>query len=297
MIWIQELFPYVYMTQIDELLIARTCPIMTVYHKHGGQLGYSGHVLNLPQNIQQFINKLPVKVTDLPILTITKQGATNTYHNFHVRRDKVLYALQWLKHNNKFYTDIEIDLDSIQQLPVDGIPEELHNFELSDVDDEPIANEGPPTEQLDDSTCSNPSSSFIPCVQQTQTEEAAIRSTIAGTDPLQWPHPRFPYWALNMKQRHELLSQSKVYIQQHPCDASLTVQDMVGAMDSVQLMNRLQRYATKLLGSKQYWYTRYQELKALLEQKGAATFFTSADNYWPELHSLQPHHTQRLHMA
>ena len=36
------------MTQIEELLIARACPIMTVYHKHGGQLG---HVLNLPQNI------------------------------------------------------------------------------------------------------------------------------------------------------------------------------------------------------------------------------------------------------
>ena len=111
-------------------------------------------------------------------------------------------------------------------------------------------------------------------------------------------HPRFPYWALNMKQRHELLSQSKVYKQQHPCDASLTVeqlQDMVGTMDSAQLMNRLQRYATNVLGSKQYWYTRYQELKALLEQKGAATFFwmvSSADHYLLELHSLLPHHTQ-----
>ena len=73
-------------------------------------------------------------------------------------------------------------------------------------------------------------------------------------------HPRFPYWALNMRQRHELLTQSKVYIQQHPCDANLTVeqlQEMVGTMSSIQLMNRLQRYATKMLGSKQYWYTRY----------------------------------------
>ena len=39
------------MTQIEEMLIARACPIMTVYRKHGGQRGYSGHVLNLPQNI------------------------------------------------------------------------------------------------------------------------------------------------------------------------------------------------------------------------------------------------------
>ena len=78
------------------------------------------------------------------------------------------------------------------------------------------------------------------------------------------------------------------YIKQHPCDAGLTVeqlQEMIGTMNSTQLMNRLQRYATKLLGSRQYWYTRYQELKALLEQKGAATFFwtvSSADNYYIE---------------
>ena len=51
---------------------------MTVYHKHGGQLGYSGHVLNLPQNILQFIKKFPVNVSDLPVLTVTKQGASNT---------------------------------------------------------------------------------------------------------------------------------------------------------------------------------------------------------------------------
>ena len=32
-------------------------------------------------------------------------------------------------------------------------------------------------------------------------------------------HPRFPYWGLNMKQRHQLLSQVNVYLHQHPHDA------------------------------------------------------------------------------
>ena len=36
-------------------------------------------------------------------------------------------------------------------------------------------------------------------------------------------HPRFPYWALNMKQRHQLLSQAKVYPQHHPGDARLSM--------------------------------------------------------------------------
>ena len=66
---------------------------------------------------------------------------------------------------------------------------------------------------------------------------------------------------------------------------------MIGTMDSLHLMKKLQRYAAKVQGSKQYWYSRHQELKSLLEQKGSPTFFwtiSSADNYWPELHSLMP---------
>lgn len=46
-----------------------------------------------------------------------------------------------------------------------------------------------------------------------------------------------------------------------------------------------------LPGTKQYWYSRYLELKALLEQGGFPTFFwtvSSADNYWPQLRSLMP---------
>ena len=210
---------------------------------------------------------------------------------------------------------------------------------------------------MTDDACNNPSSSFIPSVQQVQTEEQAIMSIVAGNDPLAWPSIEttpinefnteglatvvfptlFPYgkgdptckgchhavtlaeafehlerycdilpkdefyWRFASHprfQRHELLTQSRVYIQQHPCDANLTVeqlQEMVGTMRSIQLMNRLQRYATKVLGSKQYWYTRYQELKSLFEQKEPAAFFwtvSSAENYWPELHSLLPHPTE-----
>ena len=67
---------------------------------------------------------------------------------------------------------------------------------------------------------------------------------------------------------------------------------MVHTMNAVTLVKRLQKYAAKLLGSKQYWFARYQELKTLLEQKGPPTLFwtlSSADKHWPELHSLMPH--------
>lgn len=65
-------------------------------------------------------------------------------------------------------------------------------------------------------------------------------------------HPQFPYWALNMKQRHQLLSQSSIYLRQHSTDANLTVDDlrsMVGSMPAAHLIQHLQRYAAKVQGS------------------------------------------------
>ena len=98
-----------------------------------------------------------------------------------------------------------------------------------------------------------------------------------------------------MKLRHQLLSQAKVYLHHNPGDANLTIKElqaMVGNLSSEHLMKRLQRYASKVQGSNQYWYQRYQELRAILDQKGPPTFFwtvSSADTYWPELHNLMMH--------
>ena len=54
------------LSEVEELLIARAFPIMSIYRKYGGQRGYKGHVLNLPQDIQGFLNSLPANVSDLP---------------------------------------------------------------------------------------------------------------------------------------------------------------------------------------------------------------------------------------
>jgi hypothetical protein len=113
------------LTQIEEMLIARACPVMTIYRKHGGQRGYTGHVLNLSQNVQQFLDKLPPRVSTLPVLHIRRTGSNNTVAQFKVRRDKVLEALQWLQRNNRFYHDIEIDFSNIMTLPINGIPADI----------------------------------------------------------------------------------------------------------------------------------------------------------------------------
>ena len=66
------------------------------------------------------------------------------------------------------------------------------------------------------------------------------------TQMQQWrfaSHPQFPYWGLNMKQRHQLLSQMSVYLQHNYRDANLNLDDlrsMINNFTAKQLMNRLQ---------------------------------------------------------
>ena len=113
------------LTQVEEMLITRACPVMCVYRKHDGQRGYRGHVLNLPQDVQGFVNTLPCHVADIPVLLVRRQGVNNTHADFHIRRERVLKALQWLQANNRFYHDIHIDFGVLQGLPTDGFPSSI----------------------------------------------------------------------------------------------------------------------------------------------------------------------------
>jgi hypothetical protein len=47
------------LTQVEEMLVARALPIMRVYIRPGGQRGYSGHCVNLPQHVDELASSLP----------------------------------------------------------------------------------------------------------------------------------------------------------------------------------------------------------------------------------------------
>ena len=197
----------------------------------------------------------------------------------------MLEAILWLKTNNPFYKDVEVDRDAIQSLPENGIPQGLR-FVSDSCEEVLYENEGPPqepetntlTDLNDESLSDNGSRSFIPLRQRQRKEVDAIRAMVNESDPLEWPstegnavnefktdglatmafptlfpygngdptnrarqhavtlseafkhltkyaeclengkyrwrfasHPRFPYWALDMKQRHQLLSQASIF--------------------------------------------------------------------------------------
>ena len=107
------------LTPVEEMLISAVLPIMTMYRLPHGQYGYNGHVINLPQDITSFANKLPHTAAELDVVVIHKEGAVG-HHDFHVRRSVVLHAMQWLTVNNMYYRNVTIDHDTLALLPVDG---------------------------------------------------------------------------------------------------------------------------------------------------------------------------------
>ena len=79
-------------------------------------------------------------------------------------------------------------------------------------------------------------------------------------------HPRFRFFALNTEMRRRALQAGRIYVQQNPGDAQLTVddlRDMVGRGGEA-FSNRVLRYATSLRGTRQYWFKQRGRLISIL---------------------------------
>ena len=97
------------LTQVEEILISAVMPMMSLYRLPLGQYGYSGYVVNLPQDVSTFVTSLPRLPSDIDVILVRKGGASQTHKDFRVRRSKIPMTLQWLKQNNKYYHNINLD--------------------------------------------------------------------------------------------------------------------------------------------------------------------------------------------
>ena len=80
------------LSQAEEMLISRVLPIMSIYHLPRGQYGYSGHILNLPQDVTSFINSLPRCPATLDVIVVTREGAGESHRDFRVRKISSVYS-------------------------------------------------------------------------------------------------------------------------------------------------------------------------------------------------------------
>ena len=162
------------LTQVEEMLISAIMPIMSLYRLPLGQYGYSGHVINLPQDVLSFAHTLPRLPAELDVIIVRKEGAAESHRDFRVRRSVVLAALQWLKTNNKYYHSITIDHQAVVQLPEDGDVTGLHAVTVDTADE---AEEDQPTQDGGDPYDSHLDRSVVPIVATRRTEEENVRVT------------------------------------------------------------------------------------------------------------------------
>ena len=144
-----------------------------------------------------------------------------------------------------------------------------------------------------------PSLHCSPLELQTSMDSAAIRRLLATTSPI-FPSMRMVdlpdtldsgFFALKTEMRWRALQAGRIYIQQHPGDAQLTVdelRDMAGR-EGEAFSNRVLHYAASLRGTRQYWFRQCGRLISMVDTFGLPTiFFThiAADLQWPELTHL-----------
>ena len=319
-------------------------PIMSIYHLRLGQYGYTGHVINLAQDVVSFALSLPRLPSELDVLVVRK-NSEQSHRDFHVRRSVVQQALTWLLNNNRYYraNAVHINEQALQQLPEDGDLSNLTSLLTSD----------PQSESSQDNLYgAHLSTSFVPNAAQQRTEQETVQKSVQDLQShshiLAWPtiggtpinefttegyfsmafpslfptgsadflghrcnqvtignyfthlmkyrdgrfarHPRFRFFALNTEMRWRALQSGRIYVQQHPGDAQLTVdvlRDMVGR-EGEAFSNRVLHYASSLRGTRQYWLKQQGRLISMLDTLSLPTIFThnAADLQWPELAQL-----------
>lgn len=177
------------LTQIEEMLIARVLPIMNVYAKPGGQRGFSGHCINLQQQVSELAQSLPRYPKHVSLLLVTMNGKDNAFKDVIVRRSKVQEARIWLIQNNPHYTNVTLNLDSLQPLPENGVPDDLQTLETNETEFHNIETNANTSDDSDEDQLINnetKTSSFLPHNENEKLEKDAILSEI-GTGKMNWP--------------------------------------------------------------------------------------------------------------
>ena len=115
------------------MLVSAIMPIMSIYRLPLGQYGYTGHIINLPQDVISFAHSLPRLPSELDVLVVRKEKE-QSHHDFRVQRAAIQEALEWLLQNNKYYraNQVHLNQDVLQPLPENGDISELTSLQLDE---------------------------------------------------------------------------------------------------------------------------------------------------------------------
>ena len=159
------------------MLISAVMPIMSIYRLPHGQFGYSGHVINLPQDVVSFASSLPRLPSELDVVVVRKEGANQSHRDFRVRRAAVHQALQWLVTHNVYYraNHMHINQNALARLPQDG---NLSNLNSIVVDSPANSDQPDATPESSDPYDAHLAQSFVPIATQSRTEQEAVQLSV-----------------------------------------------------------------------------------------------------------------------
>lgn len=151
-------------------------PVMSIYKLPHGQYGYSGHIINFPQDVKSFATSLPRLPSDVQILVVRKERE-QSHKDFRVRRSVVEEALTWLLANNIYYQNIGVilDQDTLASLPEDGDLTDLPTIQ-------PTESQGEVTPGDTTTTEEHYSTSFVPNAAPPGTERETIQHAVQSLE-------------------------------------------------------------------------------------------------------------------
>ena len=115
------------LTQVEEMIIARSHVQMVLYRYRGYQYHYSGHCVSFMQNMIKTVDMLPNLPSELDVMVLWPsdqvENETRYQHqfrlDFQVRKGHIIIWLWFLKANHLGYQDVTISHERLQSLPAD----------------------------------------------------------------------------------------------------------------------------------------------------------------------------------
>ena len=135
------------------MLILAVMPMMSIYQLPQGQYGYSGHVIDLPQDVHSFSRSLPRLPSELDVIIVRKEGTNQSHRDF--QSEEVLsteLCSGLLRTTSTTVLSMCTDDKVLSQLPEHGTLSQLRV----------IAVDSPATDGLVTSTTSTSTSSSAP---------------------------------------------------------------------------------------------------------------------------------------
>lgn len=122
--------------------------LQSPFHSHTtAQTALRGNCITFVQNLPNIVNSLPLTLNDLSDTLKVIFIGSRPPQRIHlkkvltVRKNKIVRALQWLKKFNVLYQSININFETIAQLPEDDIPESIMSTIEQKITDEEVQDE------------------------------------------------------------------------------------------------------------------------------------------------------------